>query len=123
MDMGDEGSDSLGDLFGGGVAVAGVVGANEQDNGLGRGFAQFAVLNAPEGMLGGVSSEAEVCRAEWREMGLPGVFPCCFPALGDGIAEEQDIDSSFSRFVHFCGVTGGPPPKLSGGWARFGKRG
>lgn len=33
LDVGDEGSDAVGDLFGGRVAVARVVGADEQDHG------------------------------------------------------------------------------------------
>jgi hypothetical protein len=71
-------------------------------------------LNAPENVLGGIAAEAEVSRMEGCEMFLPSLFAGGLPALGDGIAEKEDVDSAFACFVQFCRVSCGPPTKLAG---------
>ena len=54
----DDGGDAVGDLLGG--VAAGVIGADHEDGDLGLDAVEFAVLDAPEDVLGAVAADAEV---------------------------------------------------------------
>ena len=84
----DDGLDAAGDLLGG--MTAGVVGADHDDRRLGLEVVQFMAFgDAPENVTGLVAADAEVHRLEGAEVFLPGFL--AFPAVRDGIAQEDDV--------------------------------
>lgn len=86
----DDGGDAVGDLFG--RVRAGVVGADHDDGELGLNAVDVAVVEPPEDVLGAVAADAEVDGVT-RGVGLgPNLFSGPFPALGDGVADEDQVD-------------------------------
>ena len=84
----DDGLDAAGDLLGG--MTASVVGADHDDRRLGLEVVQLMAFgNAPENVAGLVAADAEVHRLEGAEVFLPGFL--AFPAVRDGIAQEDDV--------------------------------
>ena len=75
-----------GDLFAG--MLAGVVGADHEDDHLGADAVELAVLNAPDHVVRLVAADAEVGRLVLAEIMFPDVRGLA-PALGDGVAEEK----------------------------------
>jgi hypothetical protein len=76
------------------VAVAGVVGADHEDGEFGFEAVIVAVFQAPEDVLGAVAADAEV----GGFVGGPGFVPKffgAFPALGDGVAKEDELSFAF----------------------------
>ncbi len=82
--------DALGDLRS--RVGTGVVGADHQHDRLGLDAVEVAVLHAPEDMLRAVAADAEVGGLQRRVAFGPDGFARAAPALGDGIAKENDID-------------------------------
>jgi len=96
--------------------VSGVVGANQNDGDLGMKSVDFAVLDSPENVRGGVAAESEVQRLARGVELLPGgkeIFirrSRLVVVVGDGVADQQELrvgivlDGVENRFV-----TVGPP--------------
>ena len=106
-----DGGDSLGDLVG--RAAAGVVGADHQHDDLGLDALELAVLNPPEDVLGPVAADAEVGRLARAVEPLPR-FLGAVPALGDRVAQEEQVDVPLlgllqKRLVH---IHPGPVARL-----------
>src|SRR5262245_32920124 len=75
--------------------TADVVGTDHDDRRLGIEFVDLVpVGNAPEDVAGLIAADAEVDWLERAEMLLPGLLS--FPAVGDGIAEEDDVASALA---------------------------
>ena len=94
----DDGLDAAGDLLGG--MAARVVGADHDDRRLGLEVVQFMAFgNAPENVAGLVAADAEVHRFEGAEVFLPGFL--AFPAVSDGIAQEDDVSLALALLDAF----------------------
>jgi hypothetical protein len=90
----DDGGDAVGDLLG--AMAAGVVRADHEDGDLGGDAVEFAVLDAPEDVLGLIAADAEVGGLQGTEGFVPDFLAAAAaPAVGDGIAEEEDVNIAF----------------------------
>ena len=76
--------------------VEDVIGADQNDDDLRGDRVQFAVLEAPEKMLGAIAFYPEVSRFVACEL-LPTAFPHPRPPVGDRIAQEDEIDPALPR--------------------------
>ena len=96
-DEGDDFGDAFGCFLGVLPTVAGIVGADHDDGELGVFLIlEVAVLETPDDVLGAVAGDAEVEGVFVGVVLFPDAFSGSFPALGDGVADEEDV-------VLFCG--------------------
>lgn len=90
----DDGLTAVDGFCGVATAVADVVGADEDHDDFGVEAHDFAVFEPPEDVLGAVAAESEVACFQVSEVCVPRRLAAAFPALGDGVAKEDDIDSA-----------------------------
>ena len=97
----------------------GVVHADLQDDHLGRGAVERAMVEAPEDVFHAVTADTEVHGFEAAEMFLPGgiegrAVETAAPALGDTVSDERDIDGAGGFDVgDVLGVVGEPDITIS----------
>ena len=92
LDFFDDGGDAFDDLAGGVVFAVGIVGADHDDGDFGFDAFEVSVLQAPEDVLGAVTTDAEVHGFAIGVMFFPDFFgSAAFPALGDGVADENEL--------------------------------
>ena len=106
---------------------AGVVGAEHEHGDLRGQAVELAVLNAPDHVLGLVAADAEIRRLPLAVEVLPDVRRLA-PALGDGVADEDDADGAGlaareERLVQLAEAAGGVGLLDRGGGVRFRPRG
>ena len=79
------------------AAVSGVVGADEEDDGLGVEAGEFAVVEPPQDVGRGVAAEAKIEGFAWGVVLLPDGLEVLagrvglFVVLGDGVAQKQEL--------------------------------
>jgi hypothetical protein len=86
-----DGDDTVGDFLGGVIVAVGVVGADHQDRQLRRDPVEMAVLQPPENILGAVAAETHVDGIA-RGIVLVPKLRHPFPAVGDRVADHEQID-------------------------------
>ena len=92
------------------VLVAAVVRADEQDDHLRAEAVEFAVLDAPQNILDAVVADAEIGGVARRECLLPNspATGVPVPAVGDGIANEQQVNATFPSLGNVAFMAGHP---------------
>jgi tetratricopeptide (TPR) repeat protein len=115
MQFGDDGADTVrGILRGGAAAGADVVGADQDDSEFGVDAGDFAVLEAPEHVAGGVSGEAEVQGVVAGVEAAPDLIDVTeawarvFEFLNDGVADEDDLGGGGAQVGEDAFVARGP---------------
>ncbi len=106
------------DHLGGCVSiVCGVVGADHNDGHFGVNAVKVAIIHSPEDMLGAVPAGAEIEGFAMTIVNFPDPLAAPFPTLGDGVADEGEVDVALiclnlrvEALVPFHPVT------TSGGW-------
>ena len=76
------------------VFAAEIVGADHQHGQLGLDAVEFAVLQAPEDVLRLIAADAEVGGFERTVVLFPNLLAAAAPAVGDRVAEEQQVDAA-----------------------------
>jgi hypothetical protein len=71
-----------------------VVGADHDDGDLGGEALELAVAEAPDHVFGPVAADAEVGGLEGREVLVPHGLSAASPAVGDGVAREEEVDAA-----------------------------
>ncbi len=92
LEAGDVGADAVEDLTGGMAVEAGIVGADHEDGDTGGEAVDVSVFESPEDALGPVAADADVEGFALAVELLPDFGAGAFPALGDGIADEEEVD-------------------------------
>ncbi len=93
--------------------VFAVVGADHEDDDLGVDAVNFAVLDAPDDMLGAISADTEIGSVAIGVEFIPNAFAAIAPEIGDGIAHEQEINSSGFGLLHEILVTRHPVCRIA----------
>ena len=79
------------------VLIAGdVVDADEDDGNFGFKAVEVAVVEAPEDVLGVIAADAQVEGVAGGVILRPNLFAIAFPALDDGVADEDDLGLSLA---------------------------
>ncbi len=73
------------------VLVGDIIHADEDDRDFGLKAVEVAVVEAPENVLGVVAADAEVEGVAGSVILAPDLLPVAFPALGNGVANEDDL--------------------------------
>ncbi len=96
VELVEDGFDAGGGVGGwfSGFAVTGVVGADHEDDEFGFEAVEVAVVETPEDVFGAVAADAEVGGFVIGPC-IPCGFACAIPALGDGVAEEDELGFAF----------------------------
>lgn len=72
--------------------MAGVVGADHNDGDFCLLLvAKISVVEAPNDVLGAVAADAKVEGVTFAVVFVPSVFAGAFPALGDGVTDEEEV--------------------------------
>src|ERR1039458_3826790 len=87
----DDGGHAFQNISGRVVVIGDVVDADEDDGDFGLEPVHVAVVQAPEHVLGVVAADAQVQRMTRGGILGPERFAIAFPALGDGVADEDDL--------------------------------
>ena len=96
VELVEDGFDACGGVGGWffGFAVTGVIGADHEDDEFGFEAVEVAVVETPEDVFGAVAADAEVGGFVVGPC-FPCGFACAVPALGDGVAEEDELGFAF----------------------------
>ena len=71
-----------------------IVGTDHDDGRFGLDAVKVAIVQPPNDMLGAVAADSEIHGVALGIMLGPGVFAAAFPALSDGVADENEITVS-----------------------------
>lgn len=118
FDLSEDFFDALGRLFGVLFRMAGIVGADHDDDEFGI-FLVFklVVVEPPDDVLGAVARKAEVEGVAGRVVFFPSGFTAVFKGMGDGIADENEVVLVLGGKFGFGLVAFGPPTfVISIGW-------
>jgi hypothetical protein len=91
LDAVDDRLDARGGVLGLVLAMAGVVGADHDDDQVGRQSVEVAVIETPQHVLGAIAADAEVGGVARGVKLLPHLAPGAFPRLGDRITDEDEL--------------------------------
>ena len=116
-------------LLGGVAALTGIVCADHHHGDLGADVFYVAVVQSPQDVLGAVATDSEVHGVALGEVPGPDRFAGVLPGVGDGVADEDQVDVALGHALVERGVPLGPPVSITGSgadsgvlWLVFGDR-
>lgn len=97
-----------------GRVVVAVVRADHEHGQLGRDTLDITVIQPPKDVLGAIAADAQVDGVARSVVFVPNGLSAAFPAVGDGVADQQHIDVPLGNPLVHLRMAIGPPFVVAG---------